>query len=453
MFFDQQSSVIGSIFNLVAFFVFIFFMQKIFLYQMIAKLEKSAEDLEAMVATARKKITKKCVAHGAKKDATEEQLQRFSNFFVIPPVDVDPFGILNKIEHLLDVSEERFIEAAKEILPAADKELTADISMSLKGLIGLNQIAKIVRNAVEMAKKMDNFQLALIIQMQLPFLEKIAKGELEGTKAFLERYPIGDAIGPYVVASLTEKKGREVAEGMVASTGMVFGRKAILVKATGPGARVGKPGTALERLMHANKVSRVITIDAAAKMEGEKTGSIAEGVGVAMGGGAYKEKAMIEETTMKKKIPLDAIAIKMGMDEAIMPMPAAVIKAKDDALKSLERAVNRAPKNSTVIILGVGNTVGVGDTKEDIKDLEKMIVKKEKDKKEKEEKKPWWKRKKPEEVEADDSTTPMAKTGIPAMATQPIIDMMCYVQAKLALNASPNLGTGCTYKYLNRLTR
>jgi len=269
VFFDQQTSLIGSIFNLLAFFVFIFFMQKILLYQMIAKLEKSAEDLEAMVATARKKITKKCITHGAKKEATDEQLQRFSNFFVVPPVDVDPFGILNKIEHLLDVSEERFIEAANEIIKTDDKELVADISMSLKGLIGLNQLAKIVRNAVEMAKKMNNFQLALIIQMQLPMLEKIAKGELEGTKAFLERYPIGDAIGPYVVASLTEKKGREVAEGMVASTGVLYGRKVILVKAMGPGARVGKPGTALERIMSANKVTRVITIDAGSKMEGE----------------------------------------------------------------------------------------------------------------------------------------------------------------------------------------
>ncbi|MCK4713945.1 MAG: DUF1512 family protein, partial [Candidatus Aenigmarchaeota archaeon] len=386
---------------------------------------------------ARKKIVKKCVMHGAKREQTAKYIERFSNFFIIPPVDIDPFGILNKIEHLLDTSEDRFKEASRQIIRGKDEELLADVSMSLKGLIGLNQLAKIVRNAVEMAKKMNNFQLALIIQMQLPMLEKIARGELEGTKAFLERHPIGDAIGPYVVASLTEKRGKEISEGMVASSGMIAGRKAILVKATGPGARVGKPGTAVEKLIAKNKIARVITVDAAAKMEGEKTGTIAEGVGVAMGGAAFKEKAIIEELTMKKGLPLDAIAVKMGMDEAIRPMVVPVVKAKDDAIKAIEDAANRAPKNATLILLGVGNTVGVGDTKEEIKDVEKIVLKKEKERKAKETKKVWWKRKPAEDMEADAGIAPV---------TRP--NLMAYIYAKLTFNPCMRQNS---YKYLHRL--
>jgi len=409
---DNQTSVVGSILNFVFFFIFIFFMQKLFLYQMIAKLEKSAEDLEKMVQIGRSKVVKACVKHGKKKVDSTEYIKNFSEFFIIPPVDVDPYGILKKLEHAVNTSEDRFVEAAEHLVPDADSEVKADINMSLKGVIGINQLAKIVRHAVEMAKKMNNFQLAFMIQMQLPFIEKLAKGELEGTKAFLEQYPIGDAIGPYIIASLSEKKGK-IADDMFVSETRLHERRIILVKAIGPGARVGKPGTAIERLLKDNKVSRVITVDAAAKLEGEETGSVAEGVGVAMGGG-FHEKAKIEELSTTQGIPMDAIAIKMSMDEAIKPMVLKVVKATPKVMVALETAIRRSPKNSTIIVAGIGNTVGVGNTKGDIKSIEPAIEKKDKEREAKAKKRKWWQKKPVDEdgLEQEIEGVPVARPGV-----------------------------------------
>ena len=59
----------------------------------------------------------------------------------------------------------------------------------------MRQIAKIVRHNVELAKKFKNLQIAMILQMQLPIIEKIAESELKGAQAFVSGWPIGDSIG------------------------------------------------------------------------------------------------------------------------------------------------------------------------------------------------------------------------------------------------------------------
>lgn len=365
----QEGGVFAYILNMLFLFVFFFLMFKLQMYQIVAKLEKAAEDFEALAGTAKRAVVKQCVKGGGKRKKVTRFVNNFADFFVIPPLDADPYGIIHKVEHLLNTSESRFKEGASRIMPQGKTEELADISMSLKGVVGLNQIAKIVRNAVELAKTMKNFQIALIIQMQLPMLEKLAKGELEGTKAFLRRFPIGDAIGPYVIASMADDPGKELAEEMMVSRGRLQGRDIFFVKAKGPGARVGKPGDAVELLLKQNKISRVITIDAAAKLEGEKTGSVAEGVGVAMGGGVNPERVKIEETALKYNVPIDAIAIKMGMEEAIKPLNGKILKGMPEVKASIEDSLDRTPKGSNVIIIGVGNTVGIGNCKADIKDI------------------------------------------------------------------------------------
>ena len=59
------------------------------------------------------------------------------------------------------------------------------------------------------------------------------------------------------------------------------------------------------------KIAKIITIDAAAKLEGERTGTIAEGVGVALGGIGV-DRTYIENVAVKRKIPLDSISTTVG---------------------------------------------------------------------------------------------------------------------------------------------
>jgi len=125
---------------------------------------------------------------------------------------------------------------------------------------------------------------------------------------------------------------------------------------------LGRPGDAVEKIASKNRISRIITIDAAAKLEGERTGSVAEGVGVAMGGPGI-DRSYIEDVAVKYKIPLDSIIVKMKSEEAITPMKKEIKDAVPLAISRVKEAIARSKKGEKIIIVGVGNTSGVGNGK------------------------------------------------------------------------------------------
>ncbi|MEM1703405.1 MAG: DUF1512 family protein, partial [Zestosphaera sp.] len=131
--------------------------------------------------------------------------------------------------------------------------------------------------------------------------------------------------------------------------------------AKGPGPTVGWPGEALEKLVESLecKISRVITIDAALKLESEKSGDVAYGVGAAIGD-LGPEKIAMERITSKCSVPLDAVVVKMSNEEAINTMTKqiyeGVVKAAD-VVKNI--ILNKTREGETVVVVGVGNTLGI----------------------------------------------------------------------------------------------
>ena len=77
-------------------------------------------------------------------------------------------------------------------------------------------------------------------------------------------------------------------------------------------------------------------------------------------------------------------------------MPESVVKAVPHTIGYLKRKLERVPKGKTVLIVGVGNTVGVGDSKKDLTEayekIHKNAAKMKKLKAEEEQKKKWWKK-------------------------------------------------------------
>ena len=84
-------------------------------------------------------------------------------------------------------------------------------------------------------------------------------------------------------------------------------------------ATVGMPEVAVQKLTEdpLNKISMLVMIDAALKLEGENTGEIAQGIGAAIGG-IGTEKFRIEEAATKNNIPMYAIVVKETMLEAYL---------------------------------------------------------------------------------------------------------------------------------------
>ncbi len=334
------------------------------------KLEQSAAELDRMALKAENEVLKKLKNVDKK---TRKSIKRFLEFYAIPPVNLDPYGIVKKYDHILTLEKERFNYFASQIAPEADSEERANIVMGLSGAIELNMIRKIVRHYIELIKKTKSINLAFIIQMQLPFIERIAKSLLKGTEALANGWPIGDSVGPYVAAKIIgNEKYQEIDDETIVARKRYKDRELIIIKAKGPGGRTGNPGKVLEKIAQKEKIAKIITVDAAAKLEGEKTGDVAEGIGVAMGGVGV-ERYEIEEVAVKNKIPLDSIIIKMGQEEAIMPMPKDVLNSVDEAIELVYEAVDRTKAKGKIVIIGVGNTCGVGNNAKNLDKTDEII--------------------------------------------------------------------------------
>jgi hypothetical protein len=249
----------------------------------------------------------------------------------------------------------------------------------LAGGITVHEIAKIVRHYVELVRKTKNIQIAMVLQMQLPMVERVAKAMFKGTESLAKGEPIGDGLGPLVIADMAGKNSwKEIEEDIVVSETKMNGRNIMLMKARGPGGRIGYPGKAVASIVKDKKITRIITIDAAAKLEGEKTGSLAEGVGVAMGGPGT-ERFFIEDIVVRKGVPVDSIVVKMSQEEAITPMRKAIKDVLPQVRESINRSLERTKPGDTVIIVGVGNTSGVGNSAKDAESVKAWVEKYEKD--------------------------------------------------------------------------
>ncbi len=364
----NQSDIVGMVVWFFMFFIFIFLYPRLMLSQLIYKIEQSARKMEDMSKRANNIAAKKVTLQPSKE--LRKQVDGFTDFFVVEPSSLDPYGIVRKIDQTIRSMETRFDDFVNEV--AGDKGFKdrQELNYTLRAAIGLRQISKIVRHYVEMAKKFKNLQIAMILQMQLPIIEKIAEGEFKGAEAFSNGWPIGDSIGPLVAASLIDSS-KPISEGVVAGSTAINGRKCFVLKAAGPEPHLGRIDEAMEKIMKKNRVARIITIDAAGKLEGEKTGSVAEGVGFAMGGIGQRE--IIENVLLPKRMPIDSVVVKVGLTEAIEPMRKEIYDAVPSATELVKKAVNRAKKNEKVIIIGVGNSCGIGDNRKSVENVRKTV--------------------------------------------------------------------------------
>ena len=126
------------------------------------------------------------------------------------------------------------------------------------------------------------------------------------------------------------------------------------------------------KFMKSQRIDRIITIDAGLKLEGEKTGTIAEGVGIAMGGIGV-DRYEIEGIAVKRRMPLDAVVIKVSDEEALMPMRKDIFDSVKNATEIVKESLSRSKKNERILIMGVGNTCGIGNDSKAVKEVETRV--------------------------------------------------------------------------------
>jgi len=293
----------------------------------------------------------------------QEIVSRFLDaYFVIQPVDIEPTDIIKRLGHLIESNERKFKNDVAKLLPNVGTHARNNVAASLAIASALNTVYKTLRHYYIVGRKYDNWLLLMQLSMILPQYLRELSPYVKAIDAFVKGIPIGDSVGPLVAFKLAGLSDRiEIVEDTVVSRVEIEGRTVYVVKAKGPGATVGRPGKAVAKLVEDLRcnVARIITVDAALKLEGEATGEVVEGTGAAIGDPG-PEKIEIERAAVRCGVPLDAVIVKMSSEEAIKPMCREIAEAADRAYNLvLEIIRNRTKPGDNVIVVGVGNSVGV----------------------------------------------------------------------------------------------
>ena len=352
-----------SVFFYVFFIVFMFYGQRIQMYIMIREVEGSLFKLKYMRDEARKTAIETIKEIGKPSTDPSSRVDRYLEYFTIAPQNMDPAGIVYKLDHILDIRDARLKEEVKLMAPASDEVQVYNLENTLEAAMALNFIYKVVRHYYLQGKKTLSLYTIMQLQMILPLVMKEAEAYSSALKAFAFGQPIGDGAGPLIAAKLMHGyETRKVPKDCVVATVPFEGRTALVIKAEGPGGNVGKPGDSVKAVIAENKgkIAAVIMIDAGLKLEGEVVGEIAEGIGAAIGGPGV-DQYKIEESVMEDKIPLYAVIIKEDIGDAVSMMRKEISDATDKAIERVKNVVmERTKEGDIIIIVGVGNTIGIG---------------------------------------------------------------------------------------------
>jgi len=359
-------SSIGWIMNVlfyVIFVVFIFYGSRIQTYVMIREVEGSLYKLKYIKEEGRKMAVETIKEIGKPQTDPTAKVDRFLEYFTIAPQTLDPAGVVWKLEHILDVRDERLKDEVKLMAPAADETQANNLENTLEAAMALNFIYKVIRHFYLLGKKTLSLYIIMQIQMILPMIMREAEAYASALKAFAFGQPIGDGAGALVAAKIMHGyETKKIEKDCVVSTVPFEGRTAFVIKAEGPGGNVGKPGDAIEHVIEENngKIAMVIMIDAALKLEGEGLGEVAEGVGAAIGGPGV-DQYKIEEKILKYHIPINAVIVKEDTGDAVSPMRKEIFDSVNTVVDRIKEVVlERTKEGDKIIIAGIGNTIGIG---------------------------------------------------------------------------------------------
>ena len=358
--FGDDSNPLMMLIWIIPIIIFVFYGQRIQLIITSNEIKKSIVKLNKYKDESKKELIDFVKKNLDPKGDPTKKIETFLDYFSIMPVDMDPNGIVPKIRHFVRSREDYTRQHVKSLSPKTSELELSKTQTLLEIASSLQLLYKVINHLFLTAKKQNNYPLILPLQMMLPFIMEQAEAFKEAIPAFKSGQPVGDGIGPMVVGKMmlnTEK--HDIAFQTLWSESELDGRKLHFIKAKGPLSTVGRPDDAVASLISEHTIDAIIMVDAALKMEGENSATVAQGFGAAIGG-IGTERFQIEEIATKHNIPIFAIVIKQSVKEAIGLMTREIANTADDVSSQIHEMIkDNLKEGQSVLVIGVGNTVGV----------------------------------------------------------------------------------------------
>ncbi|MFP3224661.1 MAG: DUF1512 domain-containing protein [Nitrososphaeria archaeon] len=339
--------------------IFIAYGQRIQLELSMRSVSKHLNVLENMAKGSLDRFINELKKRGVKEEDAKNEANIIVNSFMISPTDLDPHGIIEKLDQLVKTYEKFFITRLKSLVQADDVQIK-NLSGLAESALALNEIYKYARHQYLSAKNYHDYYSLIMLQVMLPFIMEEAEAYYASLDPIINGKSIGDALGPLVAVQLANgAQFKEIEEDTEIAETDYKGRKVLILKAKGPGSTVGRPGDAVKKVIENFKPKIIITVDAGLKLEGEETGETVEGFGVAMGGPG-NDRFKIEESATQYNIPIHAFIVKMSLKEAISEMNDNVRRAALQVVEKVKSLIEeKTSEGDSVLVVGVGNTIGI----------------------------------------------------------------------------------------------
>ena len=343
--------------------LFIFYGQKLQAYMILSEVSRSLIKLEKLKNESRNQTIEYVNKNLKPNELPAKKIDQILEYFTIMPISTDPNGIVRKMEHILTVREDRMKKEVQKFNSSGNSLQISAAENMFEISAALNSIYKMTRHFYQIGKRTKSFFMLVQIQMILPMILEMSTALTEAMTTIKNHQPIGDGIGPMIASKFMIKGKKEnIAKDTLLTKTKFEGRALHVIKSEGPNGSVGEVGEGVYKLVEDMKIKPkiIIMIDAALKLEGEKTGDIAEGIGAAIGGIGV-DKFKIEEVASNNSIPLYAIIVKQTMVDAISVMKKEIAESSEEVMTRITRTIKeKSKRGDDVIIVGVGNTLGVG---------------------------------------------------------------------------------------------
>jgi len=200
--FDSIDSIANVIW-LPIFMFLILYGQKIQMFMILRNVGKKLRRLEHMNVSSKNIVLKSLIEKSDNEKVVKERFDRLLSSFVIPPVSIDPKGIITKLEHILNTQEDNMKDEIKLMTKDQD-DIEISVLMNLVEVsLGINLMHKFIRHFYISAKKTGNIMIIAQIQMILPQVMEQAEAYNAAIPSLKSKKPIGDGIGPLVASKLS----------------------------------------------------------------------------------------------------------------------------------------------------------------------------------------------------------------------------------------------------------
>ena len=123
---------------------------------MLNAISKSIGKLKEMKERSRDEAIKYVNEGTNNKDDVIKKIDSFLEYFTIMPVDLDPAGVINKLDHLMTTRDERMRTEIKNMLPKLDSVKANSVENVIEIATSYNMIYKIARHFYLIGKKSSN---------------------------------------------------------------------------------------------------------------------------------------------------------------------------------------------------------------------------------------------------------------------------------------------------------